>query len=56
MEIKIQGSAKEIADLVVALQGQPEDSKSPKEAIITLDSTSICQVAQKAIRDTLTKK
>ena len=45
MEIKIQGSAKEIADLVVALQGQPQDSKSLEE-IITLDGTSICRAVQ----------
>ena len=45
MEIKIQGSAKEIADLVVALQGQPKDSKLLEEAI-TLDGTSICRAVQ----------
>lgn len=65
MEIKIMGSAKEIADLVVALQGQHKISKPPEvkvnlsydgkeiSELNKIDGTTVYQVLQKATDDSV---
>lgn len=52
MEIKITGTAKEIADLVFALQGQPKKKEPLKvKTVVTLDGTVLYQAVRKASGD-----
>ena len=51
MKITIEGTEKEIADLVLAVQGQPKKD-SPKEVLKEMDLSSIFASARsEAIRD-----
>lgn len=54
MKLTVEGTANEIADLVVALQSQPEK----KDTVSPLDIFKSCftEYLQKSIRDTNEKK